>query len=320
MIRVDATSMSWRVARTIRQEGWAGEVLAVSRDRCYVGDEDGRIVALVHAAAGNGPLHVVLPEAGPAPWGEVASGAPAASTGSTLLLGEGVEIGLDRASLWDPKAYLAAGAGEPEALRRGLVVLHRTVVAHAPSHSLARLLPHLDAEELPEALRSVPHFPRSHALMGGLLESLLRRNHRGLKVVTSSLAGFGPGLTPAADDFLAGLLLALALVRQHREDAETAAIASLLLDTSVPRTHEISAAYLQAAHAGEAGEAWHPLLAAVARGEERDIPPAALRVMALEEPSGADMLAGFLAGASAVLGLSPPELARTRAEEAFPPL
>ena len=45
--RVEALSMSWRVARAVREEGWSGEVLAVHPRSCYLLDEDGAIYAVV---------------------------------------------------------------------------------------------------------------------------------------------------------------------------------------------------------------------------------------------------------------------------------
>ena len=107
------------------------------------------------------------------------------------------------------------------------------------------------------------------------------------------MAGLGPGLTPACDDFLAGVLLALALIRQRQADPELDEIAAMVLETAASRTHEISAAYLKAAYAGEANERWHRLLGALA-GEPGAIEEAARGVMQIGETSGADMLAGFI--------------------------
>jgi len=135
-------------------------------------------------------------------------------------------------------------------------------------------------------------------LMGGLSDSLGDRNRRGLKVVTSSLAGLGPGLTPAGDDFLAGVLLALA--EERPTDADLGEIADLLLETAAPRTHEISAAYLKTAHAGEAHERWHALLGALSAGDSTAIEDTAHGVVEVGETSGADMLAGFLTAMQAV--------------------
>ncbi len=299
--QVDALSMSWRVARAIREEGWSGEVIAVHTRSVYLTGDDGEIYAVVEEPLGNGPLNLVIRASGAQAFAGLSVGAAAASSGARLLLGDSLDVGLERAALWDPKAYLALGA-DPDGLRRALADLCRLAAAQAPDESLARLLPHLHEEDLPAPLKAVGHFPRSHALISGLVESLARRNRRSLKVVTSSLAGLGPGLTPSGDDFLAGVLLALALVREQRADAELTEIAGLLVETAAPRTHEISAAYLRAAHNGEASERWHPLLAAISAGDTQKLHDAAAGVLEFGETSGADMLAGFIAGLGVIHG------------------
>jgi hypothetical protein len=297
--RVEALSMSWRVGRAIRQEGWSGEILAVHPRSCYLLDEDGAIYAVVENSLGNGPLNLVIPSTTPPPFQHFSVGETVRSTGEILMLSDSLDVGLASAQLWDPKPHPALGA-DAEGLRRALTALVATATTRSPEGSLARLLPYLQAEDLPDPLQKVRHFPRSHALMGGLAEALARRNRRSLKVVTSSMAGLGPGLTPAGDDFLSGVLLALALTRDQRDDAELGEIAGMLVETAGPRTGEISAAYLKAAHAGEASEAWHRLLGAIAGGDSRTLEEAAHAVFQVGETSGADMLAGFLTAMQAV--------------------
>jgi len=317
--QAEALSMSWRVARAIREHGWSGEIIAVHAHSCYLTGDNAEIYAVVLEPLGNGPLNVLVRTAAAEPFAGLSVGASAASSGAQLLLGDSLEVGLERATLWDPKVYLALGA-DPGGLDRVLAELYRAAAARGPEQSLARLLPHLHEEGLPAPLEAVSHFPRCHALIGGLVESLAHRNRNSLKVVTSSLAGLGPGLTPSGDDFIAGVLLALALVREQRPDAELGEIAALLVETAAPRTHEISAAYLRAAHAGEAGEPWHPLLAAISIGDPQPLRDAVDRVLEIGETSGADMLAGFIAGLSAVHGGSTvPWQGQLPAPETYPP-
>jgi hypothetical protein len=293
--------MSARVARAIRQEGWTGEVMAVHPHSVYVTDEDDEIYAIVHQPLGNGPLNLVIPAEPAHLFNGLALGTSLASTGARLGVGEGITIGLDGAAVWESTVH-AALAADGALLDRGLAVLCRDITERAPAESLARLLPHLDDEDLPDALERVAHFPRSHALIGGLAESLAHRDRRRLKVVTSSLAGLGPGLTPAGDDFIAGILLALAIVRAQRGDPALNEIAHLLVETAAPRTHEISAAYLRAAYDGQVSERWDPLLAALAAGDAERLTAASGPVLATGETSGADMLAGFVVGIGALQG------------------
>ena len=293
--------MSGRVARAIRQEGWTGEVIAVHPNSLYFTDEDDEIYAIVRQPLGNGPLNLVIPVEPAHVFNGLALGTSLASTGANLGIGEGITIGLEGAAVWDPKAYAAAGA-DGALLERGLAELCRGIPRRAPAESLLRLLPYLEDEDLPEPFERVAHFPRSHALIGGLAESLAQRDRRRLKVVTSSLAGLGPGMTPAGDDFIAGVLLALALVRAQRSDPALNDVASMLVETAAPRTHEISAAYLRAAYDGQVSERWHPLLAALAAGDAKQITATVEPVLATGETSGADMLAGFVVGIGALQG------------------
>ncbi|HYM67999.1 MAG TPA: DUF2877 domain-containing protein [bacterium] len=301
---IQALSMSWRVARALREPGWSGEVLAVHPRSCYLVDEDGSISAVVRQPLGNGPFNLVIPAA-PAPaFHELSVGTPAAGTGDQITIGDAIRIGLGAATLWDPKAYPGLAADDL-ALSRCLVAAYQTAVGASPNASLARLLPHLQEEDLPAPMQEITHFPRSHALIAGLVDALAQRNRRSLKVVTSSLAGLGPGLTPSGDDFLAGVLVALALAHEQRPDPVLAEIAGLLVETAAPRTHEISAAYLRAAYAGEVSDRWHPLIGAIAAGDAAGAGAAARGVTEIGETSGADMLAGFIGGLGAIYRISP---------------
>lgn len=297
---IAALSMSARVARAIRQEGWTGEIMAVHPHSVYVTDEDNEIYAIVRQPLGNGPLNLVIPAEPAHLFNGLALGTSLASTGTTLGVGEGIIIGLGGAAVWESTA--AALAGDGVLLHRGLAVLCQEISQRAPGESLARLLPYLDDEDLPEPFERVAHFPRSHALIGGLAESLSQRDRRRLKVVASSLAGLGPGLTPAGDDFIAGVLLALSIVRVRRADQALHEIAHLLVETAAPRTHEISAAYLRAAYDGLVSERWDPLLAALAANDAPRITDAAAPLLATGHTSGADMLAGFVVGIGALEG------------------
>ena len=301
---IQAVSMSWRIARQLREPGWSGEVLAVHDRSCYLLGESSEIVAIIQLPLGNNPIGLLVPEV-VGMFQELSTGASVLGTGDSLGLGEGLTIGLDRAALWDPKAYPGLPADE-NGLSRCVAETYRAAVEFSPTTSLARLLPYLQDEDLPESLTGVTHFPRSHALIGGLVEALTARDKRRLKVVTASLAGLGPGLTPAGDDFLGGVMVALALAHEHRPDSAVAEIAGLVVETAAPRTHEISRAYLRAAYAGEVSEGWHPLIRAISSGDPTEIPQLTRTVMEYGETSGADTLAGFLAGLGGVYRMSPP--------------
>jgi hypothetical protein len=106
------------------------------------------------------------------------------------------------------------------------------------------------------------------------------------------LAGLGPGLTPAGDDFLVGVALAVwaGLYGKGQEDRLTAVIKA-----ACPLTTHLSAAYLRSAGRGECIAHWHTLFAALLLSDTEVTRMAAKSLMSVGHSSGADGLAGFLA-------------------------
>lgn len=114
----------------------------------------------------------------------------------------------------------------------------------------------------------------------------------------AGLIGLGPGLTPAGDDFLCGLLAA-ARGLEATGSARVLGSATLLrqaVTENLARTGDISATLLRGALAGH----WPAPLVDLATGLARDSEEESLQALAalccLGHSSGADMAAGFLAG------------------------
>ncbi|OQA14829.1 MAG: hypothetical protein BWY63_03070 [Chloroflexi bacterium ADurb.Bin360] len=106
------------------------------------------------------------------------------------------------------------------------------------------------------------------------------------------LAGWGPGLTPSGDDFLAGLMLSFWAQKGEaaRPLCERIAAVALL------RTTRLSGAFLQAAANGLADARWHALLHALTGAPGVMLKQATREVLAFGATSGLDSLAGFLWG------------------------
>jgi hypothetical protein len=112
------------------------------------------------------------------------------------------------------------------------------------------------------------------------------------QTAVAKLAGFGPGFTPAGDDFLVGVLFGLWATRPKDEVVRLAEIA---VETAVPRTTQLSAAWLQAAGRGEAWLPWHGLVVALSRGHDWQSP--VRRILNQGATSGTAALLGFIAAA-----------------------
>ncbi len=113
----------------------------------------------------------------------------------------------------------------------------------------------------------------------------------------AGLAGLGPGLTPSGDDILMGLMHA---VWTHRPADRALQICAEMAAVSIPRTTTLSGAWLNAAANGEAGEPWHRLFSAMRTGDVVGLRQTASVILETGHTSGADALAGFIAGHKAV--------------------
>lgn len=118
------------------------------------------------------------------------------------------------------------------------------------------------------------------------------------------LLGRGPGLTPAGDDVLAGLLAAVAVVgaalpgdpERRRLVARTDALGQQVADAARDATTAVSAALLGHARRGAvAAPAARVLHALAGRG---DLPAALDGLLAVGSTSGRDLAAGLVAGAA----------------------
>lgn len=120
-----------------------------------------------------------------------------------------------------------------------------------------------------------------------------------LEALAISWAGRGPGLTPAGDDFLVGVMHALWAVLAP---SEAARLCGVMAAAAVPRTTSLSGAWLDAAARGEAAERWHVLFDEIARKNETGLRMAVRSILQTGHTSGADALAGFMAQTRRGLG------------------
>ena len=230
-----------------------GEVVAAYRKAAWVRLPGGP-VALTAPAIPPGPLHVTLD--GPLPS---ARGAAVRRAGSRLHVGGSV-VELGGARPW------TGPLPDPDEVRRGAgLVVWATAAVAAGS-----------------ALTTAPYREPARRAVARLRDG-------DLAGAVDTLAGLGPGLTPAGDDALAGMLLALRAV--EGPDAEPRLVAAV---AGAPTT-TLSLTVLRCAAAGQALAPVHQLLGAAARGDRAAALAAATAVAEVGATSGADFCYGLRA-------------------------
>lgn len=250
----------------------------------------GDLYTLAAAGMDDAPNTLVIETAGfRSADARIGVGDDAVAAGSNLVIGGKVAVTLVNATEWRMRTPLRCCSDEELRQRLALVRAHiaangvaggmladpdGSVVARVTSEMLASgadlLVAALAREDLPAAL-----------------------NH------TAQLIGLGPGLTPSGDDFLVGVLGALATGRPLPAALEgfCAAVAEL----SKAATNAISHAAIRTAAAGELRASVAGLLASL-RGDEDADPCSALGpVLGIGSCSGTDIAWGIVRGLDVIL-------------------
>lgn len=170
--------------------------------------------------------------------------------------------------------------------------------------NLPRALEHLEC--FGRGVGAGPRAPRSATGLDLALADAFRRSTQGLvQAITSDdeasarahveqLVGLGPGLTPAGDDFLVGLLASLNLTGSPCHAWRR--IGAWAVELAARRTHLISATALRQAACGRVRAHLIDLCQALMHASPPMLRLALERVLAIGSGSGSDIAAGLLAG------------------------
>ena len=106
------------------------------------------------------------------------------------------------------------------------------------------------------------------------------------------LAGCGLGLTPSGDDFIAGMLIGLNVVRLLTGQSRRTLAKRLL--AAAEGDNLLSNSFLELAHDGRVTEHMQAFVSALSRSPSAELALKTRRIMAAGETSGADLLTGFV--------------------------
>ncbi|MCL4266294.1 MAG: DUF2877 domain-containing protein [Anaerolineae bacterium] len=275
-----AAPAAWEWLAGTRQ----AHILHLFDHACNLVNERGDVLSLVSEQIGAGPFHVVVNEF------VVGDSSPSdgdkSPTTNVVVFSDGVQEGgwrldMSQAVRWEPRV-------DWEGLRA-----HTAVWQPYLPHLQTLVQRYRAALGLDTAVWQSKLSAGLHCLLSGIAgqEAALVRDG------AAQLAGLGPGLTPAGDDMLVGVMYGLWATRP---EAEARPLVELMVGTAcpepaegaVPRTTTLSAAWLRAAERGEAGVLWHEFgnrLSAVGGRWEETV----VRILGAGHSSGADALWGF---------------------------
>lgn len=230
------------------------------------------VITLGSVAIGRGPLNVLLSDDD---WSKVAGASGDWSSDGLALLSAGVVIRLGLAAIWEPPAWSCTAP--PGELAHALASL-RLEGRSAPSESLFHAA-------VGEKVRG--SWPWQAAADDEMTRLRKWLSEGGTPPV--GLVGLGPGATPAGDDLLAGVLVTLAALG---DDDRRRSLAAAVRNSAAQRTTPLSAALLDAAGDGLAGEDLSAAIAALVSADLSRVPTAVSVAARHGATSGWDALGG----------------------------
>jgi hypothetical protein len=292
------TAISSYIAPMLKQHSLRARVDSAFAEAVNLRAESGSYFALVGDRIGNGPLNAVVDTQ--ALLAVMRPGDEVSGDGRWLRLAPGWQLDLSCAVIWDTCPDYGRLAQRPQVVQANLQRLRTGLPLEAPPASLAAA----PAFHTQGAFGSRPAMAliqsQAAELTDGLRRSFNTGNLQWIKVFARRLAGLGPGLTPAGDDWLAGWLIGLRawaeLSGQERDPLLSVdVVGEAVIEAAEGYTTGLSLAFLRAAAVGAVAQGWHALLDGLCSADPMALREATYEVLQHGGTSGADMLAGFLA-------------------------
>jgi Protein of unknown function (DUF2877) len=271
-------------------------VLHVFERACNLLNERGQILSIVTSQVPIGPFTLLVKESGVVLSDHIQRESAVVIEPRRLKVGE-IYIDLLGAQIWSPLVDWAQYHQARAAVLNSIWELAPWIQIRAPGGSLMGMIQHI------EAAASFPSPLPLGSFQSSFVEAALIPAQELCRAIVSAdlaaasgasrrLAGLGPGLTPAGDDFLLGAIYAAWILHPP---ARARTIVQGISTIAATLTTALSAAYLNSGAQGKAGVLWHKLFAALASNELSARKSAAASLLSVGNTSGADTLAGFLA-------------------------
>jgi len=293
--------------RSFNQER-IGQVHSVFRRAFNVLISDNQLISIVRRDVGKGPINIVtnLPQYRSMTSIGIRRKYEVLKVDDLIIVGNNVLIiSTKNAKQWRPRKEFRGNLLTIKKMRDNLMVMKEVACSHGHFDGLGQLIKYTEDEHLEKfitkklnlfARMALPHISR-------LLKAIKAGSSQDIKRSAKKLIGFGPGLTPSADDMLSGLMTSLALIAENL-DVNMNFVSKVNKDIAscIPgRTALISQEFLMHAVAGEANEPIITLIEKILTAKPNEVENAAKEVLAIGDISGTDIVLGILLGSQLLL-------------------
>jgi len=297
---LQAKTVGASAVRRVRMHRSLGRVHSVFKEVFNIVTENEELISVVSQNVGPGPINIVvdLPSQLTMFSLGVSQGQLVFSEGDMLLISSNVEISMKYASEYRPCRRFKAS--ELNVIKRNLEIVKKVALREGNFTGVGELIKCLTSNFNIKPQPGLNEFAsRALSPLSSLLASIKEERYSDLCNLAMKLIGLGPGLTPSADDVLAGLMAAFLLVgenlgiKSNRLQLINEAITSCV-NSSI--TTLLSMEFLYHASHGEVNEPILKLIEVILTSDSVNVIKATRKLLSIGETSGTDILLGLLLG------------------------
>ncbi len=307
---LDAHSIGVSAADRIQMQGKIGLIHSIFKRVINITVLENRLISMVGQEVGQGPLNILvnIPIDMNLTTIGIKKGDVVTRVGESLIVGENIiVISTKWVELWKPRKNFQGGLQPLTTIIANIEILKDVALASDHFSGLGELIYHTQIIGLKvsknDELGFVAQFALPHivsllkAIKSGLSHDIIRN--------TKHLVGLGPGLTPAADDMLLGLMISMLYISENfsttRINVEK--ITRDIVSSISGRTTIISEEFLREASIGNVNEPIASLIENLLTSGQRELENSARRVLTLGGTSGADTVFGVILGSHLLLSV-----------------
>ncbi|MCW4040446.1 MAG: DUF2877 domain-containing protein [Candidatus Bathyarchaeota archaeon] len=305
---MNAQSIGLSADDRIQIQGKIGMIHSIFQRVINITVLENRLISLVGQEVGQGPLNILvnIPNHIDLSAIGIKRGDNVERIGELIVIGENViVISTQWTELWEPKRKFLANLQPLKIIMANIEVIRDIALASGRLCGLGDLIPFAHIIGLKdiktEKLGSVSHLALPH--ISSMLRAIILGHSHDIIRMTKLLVGLGPGLTPAADDMLLGLMISMLYISENFNETSINVnkINNDIVSVISGRTTIISEEFLREASVGKVNEAVASLMKNLLTSRQRELENSVRNVLDLGGTSGTDTVFGVILGSHLML-------------------
>lgn len=288
-------------ARRIVNQKRIGQVHSVFRRTFNVLTLDNQLISVVRRDIGKGPINIVtnLPQYMNMTSIGIRKNFEVLKINDLILVGKNVLISTKNAQQWKPQKKFRSNLLTSKKIRDNLMKVKEATCVFGQFSGLGQVIEYANDEHLEKCVGKKLNLFAQMALphISKLMTAIRAGSSKDIKKRVRKLIGFGPGLTPSADDMLSGLMTSLTLIAENFGNTNFVRRVNKDITSCIPGgTSLISQEFLMHAAAGEANDPIITLIEKVLTSKSKELESVTKAVLSIGGTSGTDIVLGILLG------------------------